>query len=549
MGPDDREATAGGSGGEDGRLVPVKPPGVDASRYRLDAATLRLLELVDGVRDADEIAAAFPAAPAAVRARLEMLARAGLVVLAEPARPRSLEAFEKPAPADAGAARAASPPIPSKAAHEDAAAWKGVTSGALDDKPVEALLAEAAGSRLDGGIRFERGGDRVTLYLSQGQPVGVRSECARHDLGDMLRAAGRIDQAVHAAYRAAVERGADHAVSALRQAGIADKASLAASLAWHGGAILAEVAGWTGGRYEIAPGAAIPPRVAKVRIKLAPHAVKTDWREGQLTAAEDAFIESNASRYLVVDPSAGRRLAGMNLGEKEVRFVRHLIAKPLQVREALAISNLYRSPTRKLVCALVEGGVFVLHETNPLGASAIPVDELPAYAEKLGRANDFDALAAHPSSPEREIGVRHKARRAEFDDARFPSADAGQLAALREIRARIDRAFDTLKTAERRREYRKTVYDADQLDNFFELQLRKAEVVLKMRCDAEAAFEVAESALELKPGEPEATILAATALLQLGRRGDALRLVASLKAVPSRLKAELDALTGKLRGG
>jgi predicted Zn-dependent protease len=92
------------------------------------------------------------------------------------------------------------------------------------------------------------------------------------------------------------------------------------------------------------------------------------------------------------------------------------------------------------------------------------------------------------------------------------------------------------------------VFSADQIDNFFELQLRKAEVVLKMRCDPQAALEVAESALELKPAEPEATILAASALLQLGRRGDAKRALGTLKAIPNRLKRSFDEVTRKLIG-
>ena len=308
------------------------------------------------------------------------------------------------------------------------------------------------------------------------------------------------------------------------------------------------MARWPDGRYEIAPGAAIPPRVAKVRIKYAPHAVKTDWRDGPLTAAEEAFVEQNASRYLVVDPAAGKALAAMNLSEKEARFVRHLAGKPLQVREALSISTLFRSPTRKLVCNLVESGMFALHETNPLGVSAIPLEELRSYSEKLERENDFDVLAAHPSSTERDIAERYRARRVEFEDSRFPSALAENLAALHTIRARIDRAYEVLRNAERRRDYRRTVYSADQLDNFFELQLRKAEVVLKMRCDPEAALEVAQSALELKPGEPEATILAAAALHQLGRSGEARRALGALKAVPTRLKAELEAVTRKIIG-
>jgi len=296
----------------------------------------------------------------------------------------------------------------------------------------------------------------------------------------------------------------------------------------------------------MARGAPVPPRVAKVRLKYEPHAAKASWREGPLTAEEEAFIERNASRYLVVDPSAGRTLAALGLGEKEVRFVRHLAQNPLQIREALAISTLYRSPTRKLVCALVESGVFALHETSPVGAAAVPVEELRAYCDRLVRENDFNVLAAHPSSTEAEIAARHRTRRAEFDDARFPSARPEHLATLREIRARIDQAYERLKDAPSRREYRLTVYSQDQLDNFFELQVRKAEVVLKMRCDAAAALEVAESALELKPGEAEATLIAAAALLQLGRRAEAKRALASIKALPARLRKERDELAARV---
>jgi hypothetical protein len=518
------------------RLVPVKPSGVDLSRFRLDPASRSLLELVDGVRDADEIAAALSEGPAAVRSRLEMLARSGLVAFVETEAPRR------------EASVAAAPPAakPADDGARIAAAWTGAREVPLASKPVKALLDELAQAAFAGGVRFERAQEAVTLYFEAGHAIGVRSELARHELGVMLRAAGKIDDRTHEAYREALAQGAGHPVVALRQAGVSDRAELARLLSWHGAAILSELARGDGGIARIAAGVPVPAGVAKVRIDLEARAASGEWRDGPLTAQEEAFIEGNASRYLVINAGAGRALAAMGLGEKEARFVRHLAASPRQVREALAISTLYRSPTRKLLCALVEGGVFALHDTSPEGAAEVPIEELAAYAERLARDNHFNVLAAHPSSTAREIEERYKVRRAQFDDARFPHAEAQHRASLTAIRARFDKAIAVLKDAESRREYRKSVFDAEQLDNFFALQLNKAEVVLKMRCDAAAALEIAESALELKPGEPEATIIAATALVRLNRRADAKRLLAAVKIVPARLKAEMDGLRQSL---
>ena len=60
-------------------------------------------------------------------------------------------------------------------------------------------------------------------------------------------------------------------------------------------------------------------------------------------------LDALASRYMVIDPSAGRTLIRMGLTSKEARLVRNIAKKPMQVREALSISSLYRSLSRKLI--------------------------------------------------------------------------------------------------------------------------------------------------------------------------------------------------------
>jgi len=275
---------------------------------------------------------------------------------------------------------------------------------------------------------------------------------------------------------------------------------------------------------------------------------KAGWRDAHLTVEENRFIDANLSRYLVVDLDAGRPLAGLGLTQKEARYVKNVAAKPMQLREALSISNLYRSLTRKLMFQLIDRRVFKIHETNPEGTAPVPLSELIPYLKRIERENHFDVLTAHATSTREEIEARYRQRLAQFDPSLYPRALEVHLDALEGIRARMTAAWEVLGDPRKRHEHRAAVYDRDQLAMFFDLQLRKTEMALRMRRDPATAIQLAESALEIRPSSPEARLLLATALAELGRVQEARRHLGMIAAAPQAIQAELAELKRRLGG-
>lgn len=553
-----------------GAEVPSLMAHLDLSAFRLDPLSTSLMDKIDGARTAAEIAFELGVKLDEILDRLDALAQARIisifdnessgqrlsrvsVVLEQAARntmaPTNAIIDDGPTPGVSGPriSSAVGPhpdqieDLPPKRGLEEAQKWVGVETGTLEETPFPDLLTRLEGSQFSGGVRLERAGVTVTFYLAEGVPMAVESTNPDHEHGRMMARAGKIDAPVHDAYEAAMKRGASSPVAALAQAGISDRVALGKLLAWRGGTILGEVQGWTEGTYSMSPGAPFPPKIARVRLK-ALHRPKINWRDAHLTPQQTERLKAVASRYMVVSPDAGRALVQMGLTSKEARLVKNIARKPMQVREALSISTLYRSLSRKLMFHLIDRDIFILHETNPEGNAPIPLEELESFGKLMERDNHFNVLSAHATSTQAEIHARYLKRLAQFDPSLYPSARQKHLEALSAIRSRIEQAWEGLREVDERRRYRSVVYGKDQLEMFYDLQIKKAEMSLRMRQNAADALELATSALELKPQSADARLILAGALAALGKTAEARRQLASIKGVSSRLASELESL-------
>jgi len=559
-----------------GAEVPEKSAHLDISAFRLDTLSRDLLRAIDGRRSAAEISHMLEQPLVDILERLDALAQARIVTLFDGApsgqrlsrvsvvleqaahntiAPTSPIIDDRP-PSISPSPSASSPQqrpqarqlgdLPPRREPEEGP-WIGVTTGSLDKTGAGDVIAGAKESSLTGGIRFERGGISITVHFDEGNPIAVESTKPEHEHGDMLARSGKIDHGVQEAYRAALERGASSPVAALMQAGIADRPTLGRLVAWRGGTILGEVQGWTDGTFSINPGAPIPPKVARIRLK-ALHRPKVNWREVHLTPEQSERLDALASRYMVIDPNAGRTLIRMGLTSKEARLVKNIAKKPMQVREALSISTLFRSLSRKLVFHLIDQEIFTLHETNPEGNAPIPLNDIVSFSKLIERDNDFNVLTAHASSVGEEIEARYRKRLEQFDPSLYPSARPEHLEALEIIRERLDRAWENLKDPTRRGEYRRTIYGKDQLEMFYDLQMKKAEMSLRMRQNSKDAALLARSALEVKPNDPNALLILASSLAAMGQTSDARKILQSIRSVSPRLASELAELKKALGG-
>ena len=428
---------------------------------------------------------------------------------------------------------------------DDMGKWKGVKTGSLSDLPGMRLLNEAAKSRFTGAVRLERDDETVTIYFEKGTPTGVDSNAPRHEYATMLLDADKIDKRTADAYRAAMDRGSDNPISGLRQAGIEDKKTLALLIVWRGGTILGEICEWERGTYSQNPGTSVPPKIARCRMR-ALHKPKVNWRDINLDEKQMEYLKRNLSRYVLPSPFAAQVVSSLGLSDKEARYVEHVLGKPMQLKEAMTISTLFRSLTRKVLFQLLDRGALELHETNPDGSTPIPLEELEPYCRLLEQDNDFNVLSIHATSTQKEIEERYKDRLSQFEAARYSGARPEHLQTLEQIRQRLERAWEIMKDPGKRREYRNTIYGDQQLATFFDLQLQKADFSFRMRKNYNDAMMHADSALELNPQSGEARLILAGALTGLGRTLDARKQLAQIKFVQKHLSAELQELRLRL---
>ena len=516
MSDDDSERGAGAGDEERLTLVPNLCPGVDLSRFRLDPETESLLAMIDGRRSIADLADLTGVDVDTALDRMERLSQAGIVTSTEAgvAGPTSAE------------------------------------TGESASSPALAAFEDAARRGFSGAIRFERGGVRVAVYFDSGAPLAVSSDDPAHDTGTLLAAAGRIDAATAAACREAMAKGAESPALALFRSGITERRELARLLTWHGSMVLREVCSWTDVRSAAVPGEPFPPKLGRCPLVVprkaaaaatgaaAPRPV-ADWRDTELDEAEAAFLEQSRPRYLVATPQAERIIPGFSLRDREQHLVDHLLETPTQVSRAMAISTALRSVTRRLLVRLIASGAFELHETNPEGDVPHDLDDLEPCARRMARDNCFDLLTAHAISSPTEIRERYEKRLHEFDPRRYPNASPEQFRAIGEIRGHLDRAFAVLADREQRRAYRRQVCGPDQIQNFLDLQLRKAEVALKLRDDPKEALALAETVLDIEPEEVTGLLLKAGALARLGSVPEARALLTRIGKVAPRLAEDL----------
>ncbi|MFO8072967.1 MAG: DUF4388 domain-containing protein [Polyangia bacterium] len=524
--------------------VPSIIPEIDLSRFSLDPVTEKLIAGVDGRSDIEKLARSTGVDLQTALQRFEQLGEASIVEL-EFGRDRN--SGRRPGEVDRSRAS-----LPVKSAERVEGGWVGEITGELGETTARDLLERAAREKLSGVLRFAGDGGRIETHFEDGRPLAATSTFPRHEHGEMLRAAGKISEQTHRAYREALAAGAEHAPAALFRAGVKDRKQLARLLTWRGSAILKEVSEWSSGSYALVPGAPFPPKVARCSLILPARkkrGVERGWRKAVIEKEDLQHLEANRARYLVPAESAAGIAARLGLKDKEKRLVDHLLEEPTQLARAEVISTLFRRQTRMLLLELIRRGAFELSDTNPKGDRPHELEDLGGLARRIERANHFDVLTAHPVSTPAEIEQRYRKRLDEFDPRAYPGAEPEHLEHLAAIRRRLDRAWEVLSDKSTRRACRRQLYDREQLINFTTLQLRKAQTAIRMRNDPLLGCELAASVLDIDSDNIDARLLLVEALIGMGRYADAERHLPGSASVPSRLRGDHDRLRRRLAGG
>jgi hypothetical protein len=499
--------------------IPSPAGFMDMKGFYFDPLSRKILEMIDGETSLGSIVKETGASIAEVEITLKLLNDGRLIKWSpeqQTARPRSST------PPFAGAKFVQPPGDPSATKSYSAQKIENF-EGTLEEKNIESLVDEADMSSLTGSILCRRNNETVTFHFEDGEPKGVDTTSPLYgDFGAMLHRAGFIDTEMLKRFRTEFAKDSD-AVQALRRAGIEDPKKMAQLVVWRGETLFREVLGWPEGSYTIAPGAPFPEKTARCRLKFitSGSSKTTAWRKGHLTEERNQFFSDKRYMYMVPTKRAAKLAARMGLDDSEKRYIKNVLeAAPLQLSKAMSISTLLKASTRKILLYLIENGGFELCETNPEEEPPIPLDDLESYRRKLDYENYFNILNAHAVSIVEEIRERYERRMREFENKRYPDAEPQHLAILAQIREHIEKAWSILKDETSRQEYRRKVYTQFQLDNFFQLQMEKAEAALSLRKNPREALPIAQSAWDLRPGHVLVKNILKECLTALGRKSE-----------------------------
>ncbi len=496
--------------------VPVRIRGIDTSRYCFDPLTKKIIETLDDASTVKQLINTLGAEKKDVISRLTLLKQGGLIHWSsEKVRPPRVKPTPRP--------RISRPrhPIqrplksPPKRAEESE-----TINGAIAEKNAEALLKEATDASFSGAICFQQDADAITFYFDRGTPKGAHSKADRHDHGTLLKKEGLIDETTLRRYRSAMADNPDP-IDALRQAGIPDRVTMARLVIRRGQALFNEVMAWSEGTYQIKPNTPFPKEIARCHLHLLAKRPSV-WRKGRLTDDQMQFLSDNNTQYMVPKEDFKRIVGEMRFDEKETRFVNNMLkGAPVQISRAVTFAPFFRAKAYKILFLLIQRGAFELHRTNPDGDSPLPLNDLEPYRKFLAVSTHFDVIGAHAVSIEDDIKSRYKQRLRQFDPKRYKDAGPDHLATLEAILKRIEKAWEVLGHEESRREYRKQICSPFQLENYFRLQLEKAQAALHLRSDPKEAIPLAISAWDLKPGHIVVRNILATSFKSLARHSEA----------------------------
>jgi len=464
--------------------------GVETSAYYFDPLSEKILEKIDDVITVKELICEVGGDPVEVIKNLKMLKQIGLVdwIIDEDEETQHVENRSSD------------------------------NLGLLSDKNAMALLVEASISSFSGSLSFIHGKDTVTFYFKKGRPKGVKATAKRHDHGTMLHGEGLIDDEMLKRYQLAIQR--NHSpIAALRQAGVPDRVTMARFVIWRAKTLFTEVLRWSDGNYEITPYDKFPSEIVCCNLML--KSVQGGAWAGGLSEEQEQFMLEKRTWFMCENEAAASIIDNMGLDEAERRFVGYIQdVVPVLVSKAVTLASFYRAKANKIVYFLIYFGAFDIQKDKPGGYAPIPLDELESYYQKFIIRNHFEVLDAHAVSNEDELSVLYKKQIKKFDVKYFEKATSVHRNILNTIKKRINEAWKVLGDAKSRRQYRNGIYSPYQLENFFFLQLEKAESALKMRSDYGEALNLAISAWDLKPNSEKARSLITASLKKLGRTNE-----------------------------
>ncbi|MBN1770910.1 MAG: DUF4388 domain-containing protein [Deltaproteobacteria bacterium] len=422
---------------------------------------------------------------------------------AESARPAT---FSVPPPASIPPPLepAQAPPATEELTHE--------RRGDLALRPPARLARHLSAARYTGVLVLRRGEVAKRILFALGAPVNAESDAPAEELGCLMHVRGKLDDKMFAAYQHLRRQGREPPAALLELGAVAADDAARADR-WRAQAVLYEALMWREGTYELGEPGRFPVEAPRYDLGL-PNLVLKAWREAPFDDARRKFFDAHHNWYLVPGTVSDETVGKMRLNPKEERLFQSIREQARRVRDVMEITPLFVTETYRFMDGLLALGLVELSEKNPTETGPVDIRELPGLFEAMKAGNFFDRLSAHPVSTDQDVEDARQRMLARFDPRYYSNLRPETRERLERMKAMIEEAYEHLRNAGRRKEYRKAQYDRGRLEYFAEIQFRKGEIFLFWREEPRTALEILASAYEMCP---DVSIYAASYALATAR--------------------------------
>jgi tetratricopeptide (TPR) repeat protein len=330
--------------------------------------------------------------------------------------------------------------------------------GVLEEHPLPLLLARLNVAGASAIIDLLSGDVHRRVYVQGGRPSFMQSNAEGENVAGLLLERGRLTEQDGARVQEMVDRGTKTMQRALLDLRLVDEAELARAYLVLAGRLLPRAFGMVSGRWRLSLGDGFAGRVPRGEFGMPDLALDGVRR---FLSLPDAFrwFQGREDVPLRLGPGPEAwweplQAAFPELAELEdgVEFRSLIKAKP----RPGAILGLYAASTLELLS-------FVPLTAEECRLRAAVEEASETTAPNLARALDqmsevglsldlFQLLGATPETPPEALDLRYIERAVRWRPETFGELDPRR-ARLSELRRRLDVAYETLRTPERRREY------------------------------------------------------------------------------------------------
>jgi CheY-like chemotaxis protein/curved DNA-binding protein CbpA len=417
-------------------------------------------------------------------------------------------------------------------------------SGSLADVPFPALLHHLHGLRASGVLQLQHGKRKKSLQLRDGYPAAVKSNLISECLGNFLVRTGRITDTDLSESIRRLKAGEGLQGEILVAMQVLSEDEVGAALAAQAEEKLFEIFEWSGGGFEVQLGATLEGGSGLPLERSPANVILHGVRKRFPIARVDAFLATNAGRFVAQGESPFYRFQEIDLEPAEAQLLAELdgsrsVADLLASAEGLrrTLYALIVTDLLELVGGTMEAKTLPPPAVKPASQSraeaksrsrmdAKPADapprlpdpaeevlraELTAMAERLRGRSYFEILGVNERANDEDIRSAYVLLAKRTHPDRYSGASEPVKRLAEEIFGLVSKAYEHIGDGRRRLEYvmaqRQGVLDAAALDEGqralqAELQFQQGEARLRGRQHA-AAAECFGLAVKLYPEEGE----------------------------------------------